>query len=163
VLKLALSNLWGHIVFPDHICTMRWWAPWLSVHIFSHFHTVSRWSRDCITCHRHHTTYPDLCWSVAIISAHLRWFAMIFTAEVLQFSRTVAKDTGMSGYQNSKAVSAYRFGLTSVWWFRDIMIVAWARNRHYELDMVILKVGLLRKPPVLCTSGKIYQLSSFSF
>src|ERR1700689_1306169 len=29
--------------------------------------------------------------------------------------------------------------------------------------MVILKVGLLREPPVLCTSGKTYQLSSFSF
>jgi hypothetical protein len=29
--------------------------------------------------------------------------------------------------------------------------------------MVILKVGLLRKPPVLCTSGKIYQLSFFHF
>jgi hypothetical protein len=29
--------------------------------------------------------------------------------------------------------------------------------------MVILKVGLLREAPVLCTSGKTYQLSSFSF
>src|ERR1700733_6821549 len=29
--------------------------------------------------------------------------------------------------------------------------------------MVILKVGLLREPLVLCTSGKTYQLSSFSF
>jgi hypothetical protein len=85
------------------------------------------------------------------------------TAEVLQFGKTVAEDTGMSGYQNSKATSAYRFSPTSVWQFRDITIVAQACNRCYELDMVILKVGLLRKPPVLCTSGKIYQLSSFHF
>ena len=35
------------------------------------------------------------------------------TAEVLQFSKTVAEDTGMSVYQNSEAVSAYRFGPTS--------------------------------------------------
>jgi hypothetical protein len=85
------------------------------------------------------------------------------TAEVLQFSKTVAEDTGMLGYQNSEAASAYRFGPTSVQQFGDIAIVAQARNRCYEPDMVILKVGLLRKPPVLCTSGKIYQLSSFSF
>jgi hypothetical protein len=35
------------------------------------------------------------------------------TAEILWFSKTVAEDTGMSVYQNSKAVSAYRFGPTS--------------------------------------------------
>ena len=29
--------------------------------------------------------------------------------------------------------------------------------------MVILKVGLLHEPPVLCTSSKIHQLSSFHF
>jgi hypothetical protein len=29
--------------------------------------------------------------------------------------------------------------------------------------MVILKVGLLCKPLILCTSSKIYQLSSFHF
>src|SRR5258708_3014981 len=54
------------------------------------------------------------------------------TAEVLQFGKTVAKDTGMSGYQNSEAMSAYRFGLTLVWRFGDITIVVRARNRHYE-------------------------------
>jgi hypothetical protein len=78
------------------------------------------------------------------------------TAEVLQFGKTIAEDTCMSGYQNSKAASAYHFGPTLVWQFRDIAIVAQACNRCYELDMVILKVGLLREPPVLCTSGKIY-------
>ena len=30
------------------------------------------------------------------------------TAEVLQFSKTVAEDTGMSVYQNSEAASVYR-------------------------------------------------------
>jgi len=35
------------------------------------------------------------------------------TAEVLQFGKTVAKDTGMSVYQNSEATSAYRFGPAS--------------------------------------------------
>jgi hypothetical protein len=34
------------------------------------------------------------------------------TAEVLQFGKTVAKDTGMSVYQNSEAASVYRFGPT---------------------------------------------------
>jgi len=85
------------------------------------------------------------------------------TVEVLQFGKTVAKDTGMLGYQNSEAMSAYRFSLTLVWQFGDIAIVTQACNRCYEPDMVILKVGLLREPPVLCTSGKIYQLSSFHF
>jgi len=33
------------------------------------------------------------------------------TAEVLQFSKTVAVDTGMLVYQNSEATSAYCFGL----------------------------------------------------
>jgi hypothetical protein len=32
------------------------------------------------------------------------------TAEVLQFGKTVAKDTSMSVYQNSEAALAYRFG-----------------------------------------------------
>jgi hypothetical protein len=36
------------------------------------------------------------------------------TVEVLQFGKTVTKDTGMSGYQKRKAASAYHFGLTSV-------------------------------------------------
>jgi hypothetical protein len=70
---------------------------------------------------------------------------------------------GMLGYQKHEAASAYRFGPTSVRRFRDITIAAQARNRCYKLDMVILKVGLLCEPPVLSTSGKIYQLSSFSF
>jgi hypothetical protein len=35
------------------------------------------------------------------------------TLEVLQFGKTVAKDTSMLVYQNSKAVSAYHFGPTS--------------------------------------------------
>jgi len=47
-----------------------------------------------------------------------------------------------SGYQKREAASAYRFGPTSAWWFGDITIVTQARNRCYELDMVILKVGL---------------------
>jgi hypothetical protein len=85
------------------------------------------------------------------------------TAEVLQFSKTIAEDTGMLGYQKCEAASAYCFGPTLVRQFGDIAIVVQARNRCYKLYMVILKVGLLREPPVLCTSGKIYQLSSFSF
>jgi hypothetical protein len=52
----------------------RWWAPWLSVCIFSHFCTVSGWSRDRVTCHRHHTTYADLCQSFPMIFSNLRWF-----------------------------------------------------------------------------------------
>jgi hypothetical protein len=35
------------------------------------------------------------------------------TAEVLQFGKTVAEDTGMSVYQNSEATSFYRFGPAS--------------------------------------------------
>ena len=34
------------------------------------------------------------------------------TAEVLQFGKTVSEDTGMSGYQNSEATSAYNFSPT---------------------------------------------------
>jgi hypothetical protein len=67
------------------------------------------------------------------------------------------------GISICEATSAYHFGPTSVWQFRDIVIVTQAHNRCYEPDMVILKVGLLRKPLVLCTSGKIYQLSAFHF
>jgi hypothetical protein len=76
---------------------------------------------------------------------------------------TIAESIGMSGYQKRKAASAYRFGPTLVRQFGDIMMVTQARNRCYEPDMVILKVGLLREPPVLCTSGKIYQSASLSF
>jgi len=50
------------------------------------------------------------------------------TVEVLQFSKTVAEDTSMSGYQNSDAASAYHFGPTSVRQFRDIVIVIQAHN-----------------------------------
>ena len=50
-------------------------------------------------------------------------------AEVLQFGKTIAKDTGMSRYQKREAASAYRFGPTSVRRFRDIMIATQARNR----------------------------------
>ena len=50
-------------------------------------------------------------------------------AEVLQFGKTIAEDTGMSGYQKCEATSAYRFGLTLVRRFGDIMIAAQARNR----------------------------------
>ena len=85
------------------------------------------------------------------------------TAEVIQFCKTVAKDTGMLVYQNNEAMSAYRFGPTSALQFGDIMMDMQAHNRCYKPDMVILKLGLLREPPVLCTSGKIYQLSSFHF
>jgi hypothetical protein len=76
---------------------------------------------------------------------------------------TIAKSIGMSGYQKCEAMSAYRFGPTSAPQFGDIMMDMQARNRCYKPDMVILKLGLLREPPVLCTSGKIYQLSSFHF
>jgi hypothetical protein len=85
------------------------------------------------------------------------------TVEVLQFGKTVAEDIGMLGYQKHEAASAYRFRPTLVWQFGDITMVTQAHTRCYEPDMVILKVGLLREPPVLCTSGKIYQLLSFSF
>jgi hypothetical protein len=51
------------------------------------------------------------------------------TAEVLQFGKTIAEDTGMSGYQKREAASAYRFGPTSVRRFGDIMIAVHARNR----------------------------------
>jgi hypothetical protein len=40
------------------------------------------------------------------------------TAEVLQFGKTIAEDTGMSGYQKREAASAYRFGPTSIRRFR---------------------------------------------
>jgi hypothetical protein len=45
------------------------------------------------------------------------------TVEVLQFSKTVAKDTGMSGYQKCEAASAYCFSPTLVQQFGDIAIV----------------------------------------
>jgi hypothetical protein len=51
------------------------------------------------------------------------------TVEVLQFGKTIAEDTGMSGYQKREAASAYCFGPTSVQWFRDIGIAAQAHNR----------------------------------
>jgi hypothetical protein len=51
------------------------------------------------------------------------------TAEVLQFGKTIAEDTGMSGYQKREAVSAYHFGPTPVRRFGDIMIAVQARNR----------------------------------
>src|ERR1700733_8572312 len=76
---------------------------------------------------------------------------------------TIAESIGMLGYQKCKAMSAYCFGPTSVRQFRDIAMVTQACNRCYEPDMVILKVGLLCEPPVLCTSGKIYQSASLSF
>ena len=47
------------------------------------------------------------------------------TAEVLQFGKTVAEDTGMLVYQNSEAMSAYRFGPALARWFGDIMKVMW--------------------------------------
>jgi hypothetical protein len=55
----------------------RWWAPWLSVRVFSHFRTVSRQSRDRVTCHRHHTTYPDLYQSFPIVCDDFRSFLVI--------------------------------------------------------------------------------------
>jgi hypothetical protein len=73
---------------------------------------------------------------IPTFSDQLRSFPMIFTfglrlasianpdwvlcdtVEVLQFGKTVAKDTGMSVYQNSKAASAYRFGLV-IWRYRE--------------------------------------------
>jgi hypothetical protein len=76
---------------------------------------------------------------------------------------TIAKDISMSGYQKREAASAYCFGPTLVRQFGDIVMVTQACNRCYELNMVILKVGLLCEPPVLCTSSKIYQLASLSF
>jgi hypothetical protein len=64
-------------------------------------------------------TFADDFRSFAMIFTFRRRLALIATpgsapcntAEVLRFSKTVAKDTGMSVHQNSKAVSAYRFGL----------------------------------------------------
>jgi hypothetical protein len=73
-------------------------------------------------------TFSDQLRSFPLICDDFRSFPMIFTfgrhlasianpdwvpcntAEVLQFSKTVAKDTSMSVYQNSEATSAYRFG-----------------------------------------------------
>jgi hypothetical protein len=120
----------------------------------------------------------DLSRSLLTISDRFRSFPIIFTfgrclalvaapnsapRSTPQFGKTVTEDTGMSGYQKRKAASAYHFGPTSVRQFGDIVMVTQARNRCYEPDMVILKVGLLREPPVLCTSGKIYQSASLSF
>jgi hypothetical protein len=147
--SILLSHLWVLSLSKKSslIWASRWWAPWLSVRVFSHFRAVSRLSRDCVTCHRHHMTYPDLCWSVVMISAHSRWFAMIFTfgqrlalianpdlvphstVEVLQFGKTIAEDTGILGYQKREAASAYCFGPTSVRRFRDIVTATQARNR----------------------------------
>ena len=59
--------------------SMRWWAPWLSVRIFSHFRTVSGQSRDHVTCHGHHTTYPDLYWSFPIVCDDFQSFPIIFS------------------------------------------------------------------------------------
>ena len=52
------------------------------------------------------------------------------------------------------------FGIESVWRFRHTVEVMWLLNRCYELDMVVLDVGLSCASPVLC---KIYQLSAFHF
>jgi hypothetical protein len=76
---------------------------------------------------------------------------------------TIAESIGMLGYQKCEATSAYRFGPTSVRQFRDIVMVTQAHNRCYEPDMVILKVGLLHEPPVLCTSSKTYISFTFHF
>jgi hypothetical protein len=75
--------------------------------------------------------------SFPLICGDFRSFPMILaiylvprgTAEVLQFGKTIAEDTSMSGYQKREAASAYRFGPTSVRQFRDIMIAAQAHNR----------------------------------
>jgi hypothetical protein len=63
------------------------------------------------------------------------------TAEVLQLSKTIAESISMSGYQKREATSAYRFSPTLVQQFGDIAMVTQVRNRCYEPDMVILKVG----------------------
>jgi len=75
-------------------------------------------------------TFANQLQSFPLISDDFQSFAMIFTfgrcltlivnpdlvphgtAEVIQFGKTVAEDISMSGYQNSKATSAYRFGPT---------------------------------------------------
>jgi len=68
----------------------------------------------------------------------------------------------MSGYQNSEAAVSIPLWPDIVCWrFRDIVIVARACNRHYELDMVILKVGLLHEPLVLCTAVKFISCHPF--
>jgi hypothetical protein len=126
-------------------------------------------------------TYPDHLWPFATICDHFWWFSLsanVFNTSCAPLTHcdqdsaphstptvqyTIAESIGMSGYKNSEAASAYRFGLTLVQWFRDITMVMKVCNRFYELDMVILKVGLLLEPLVLCTRGKIYQFSSFHF
>jgi hypothetical protein len=51
-----------------------WWAPWLSVRVFSHFHTISGRSRDSVTCHRHRITFTDQLRWFPLISDDFRWF-----------------------------------------------------------------------------------------
>ena len=79
-------------------------------------------------------------------------------AEVLQFGKTIAEYTGMSGYQKHEAVSAYRFGPTSVRRFRDIMIAAdtssyavWSENNHTNTNITLETMNDLK----VRRSGKI--------
>jgi hypothetical protein len=69
----------------------------------------------------------------------------------------------MSGYQNCEATSAYHFGTTLVWQFRDIVMDMQVHNRHYELDMDISLLDFAHTSPVHCLSSKIYLSLSFSF
>jgi hypothetical protein len=128
----------------------------------SHFPTISRWPRDCVTCHM---TYTDLFRSLPTISDDFCFQLTSSTHCDPQFSTAQHPHNSVHncrGHQH-EAMSANCFSTTLVQWFRDIMMVTWAHNRCYGLDMVILKVGLLCEPLVLCTSSKIYQLSSFHF
>jgi hypothetical protein len=45
-----------------------------------------------------------------------------FTSRSFTIQYTVTKGIGMSGYQNCKVMSAYHFGLTLVWQFKDIVM-----------------------------------------
>ena len=120
----------------------------------------------------------DLYRPFPIISTHFQWFLAISNdfsywptshmhcnpqfncaapPEVLQYIR------GTSAHKFARMCQQDCFNIELVWCFRHTMEVTWPLNRHCELDMVVLKVELLHKSPVLCTSSKIYWLSAFHF
>jgi hypothetical protein len=150
----------------------RWWAPWLSVRVFSHFRTVSRQSRDRVTCHRHHTTYPDLYWSFLIVCDDFRSFPIIFSdlrwflpsGNVLcslqlldQHHATLRKLYG--SVKQLPRTPACRYikiarphqRTTSARWCRDS---AWSRDRGYMPNIDMLNVGVHVRFRSLVLSGK---------
>jgi hypothetical protein len=157
----------------DYLHTdLRWWAPWLSVRVFSHFCTVSGQSRDRITCHRHHTTYPDLyrsflivCddfWSFPIIFSDLWWFLPsgdVLCSLQLPDQHHVTLRKLYSSVKQLPRTPALRYikiarprqRTASARWCEDS---AWSHDQGYMPNIDMLNVGVHVRFRSLVLSGK---------